>query len=81
MLSRRTLLVAMLIVALVLPTAYAQETTPTSLAITVYSDGTSKTVYNLDADPTEVRVTVELFGPPYSNLVIRDEDENPLGFR
>jgi len=80
MLSRRTLLIVMLIAALALPVTHAQETTPTSLAITVYSDGTSKTVYNLEADPTEVRVTVELFGPPYSNLVIRDEDENPLGF-
>lgn len=80
MLSRRTLLITMLIAALALPVTHAQETTPTSLAITVYSDGTSKTVYNLEADPTEVRITVELFGPPYSNLVIRDEDENPLGF-
>ena len=80
MLTQRTLLVTLLIATLVLPAAYAQETTPTSLAITVYSDGTAKIVYNLEADPTEVRVSVELFGPPYSNLVIHDEDGNPLGY-
>ncbi|MCW4013163.1 MAG: hypothetical protein NWF07_09260 [Candidatus Bathyarchaeota archaeon] len=80
MLTKRTLLVTLLIATLALPTVYGQETTPTSLDITVYSDGTAKTVYDLEADPTEVRVSVELFGPPYSNLVIRDEDGNPLGY-
>jgi len=80
MLTHRTILVTLLIATLALPSVYAQETTPISLAITVYSDGTAKTVYNLEADPTEVRVSVELFGPPYSNLVVRDEDENPLGY-
>ena len=80
MLTQRTLLFTLIIVILAIPAAYAQETTPTSLSITVYSDGTAKTVYNLEADPTEVRVSVELFGPPYSNLVIHDEDGNPLGY-
>lgn len=80
MLTKRTLLVTLIIAALALPTVSCQETTPTSLAITVYSDGTAKTVFSLEADPTEVRVTVELFGPPYSNLAIRDEDGNPLGY-
>lgn len=80
MLTQRTLLVTLLVAVLAIPAAYAQETTPTSLSITVYSDGTAKTLYNLEADPTEVRVSVELFGPPYSNLVIRDEDGNPLGY-
>jgi uncharacterized membrane protein len=80
MLTQRTLLVTLIIAALAFPAVYAQETTPTSLSITVYSDGTSKIVYDLKSDPTEVRVTVVLFGPPYSNLVIRDEDGNPLGY-
>jgi uncharacterized membrane protein len=80
MLTQRKLLIVILIASLALQAVYAQETTPTSLSITIYSDGTAKTVYRLEADPTEVRVEVELFGPPYSNLVIRDEDGNPLGY-
>ena len=80
MIKRRTLLVLLILASLTLPVAYAQEITPTSLEITVYSDGTAKAVYDLEADPTEVRVNVELYGAPYSNLVIRDEEGNPLGY-
>ncbi len=64
MITRRTLLVMLILTALTLPAAYAQEITPTSLEITVYSDGTAKAVYSLEADPTKVRVNVELYGPP-----------------
>lgn len=60
--------------------AHAQgEYTPQTLTFTIYSDGTVKTVYHFETDPFEVRVTVPLFGPPYVNAVIRDEEGNPLG--
>ena len=41
----------------------------------MYNDGTVKVVYDVETDPTEVRVDVELFGSSFSNLVVRD-DEN-----
>ncbi len=53
-------------------------TSPISLALTIYSDGTTKVEYYVTSDPTKVRVDVDLFGKNIDNLVIRDEDGNPL---
>lgn len=80
MLTRKAVFLALILLTVVVPSAHAQDTTPTSLSITVYSDGTAKAVYLLDAEPTQVRVDVELFGLPFSNLVIRDEEGNPLAY-
>ncbi len=60
-------------------TAVAQdETVPLGLGLTLYSDGNVKVIYNVESDPSKVRVDVDLFGSSYSNLVVRDEDGNPL---
>jgi len=67
--------------ALVLPTlaAVAQdETVPLGLSLTLYSDGNVKVIYRVESDPSKARVDVDLFGSSYSNLVVRDEDGNPL---
>lgn len=55
------------------------EYSPTSLTLTVFSDGTTKAEYHVECDPDRFRVDVELFGPPFVNLVIYDEEGNPLG--
>ncbi len=62
-----------------IPFTWAQEDyTPVSLAFTLYSDGTARTEYFVESDPFQARVEVALFGPPYYNLGIRDDEGNPL---
>lgn len=55
------------------------EYLPVSLTLTTFSDGTTKVEYYTESDPDRLRVDVELFGPPFINLVIYDEEGNPLG--
>jgi len=55
------------------------EYSPVSLTLTTFSDGTTKVEYYTESDPDRLRVDVELFGPPFINLVIYDEEGNPLG--
>ena len=52
---------------------------PAELSLTTFSDGTTKVEYNVECDPEKLRVDVELFGPPFINLVIYDEEGCPLG--
>jgi uncharacterized membrane protein len=62
-----------------IPLSWAQEEyTPVSLAFILYSDGSARTEYLVESDALQARVEVELFGPPYNNLVIRDDEGNPL---
>ena len=62
-----------------IPLTLAQEDyTPVSLTFTLYSDGTARTEYLVECDALQARVEVALFGPPYYNLVIRDDEGNPL---
>ena len=44
----------------------------------LYSDGTARTEYLVESDALQARIAVELFGPPYNHLVIRDDEGNPL---
>jgi len=55
------------------------EYSPVSLTLTTFSDGTTKVDYYIESDPDRLRVDVELFGPPFINLVIYDEEGNPIG--
>lgn len=74
--------VAILLLSLLLITSVttvsAQEVTPQYLELTVYNDGTVKAVYDVETDPTAVRVDVELFGSSFSNLVVRDDEGLPI---
>lgn len=53
--------------------------TPVELSLTTFSDGTTKVEYQVECDPEKLRVDVGLFGPPFINLVIYDEEGYPLG--
>ena len=48
------------------------------MTFTLYSDGTARTEYLVESDALQARIAVELFGPPYNHLVIRDDEGNPL---
>ncbi|MCW4014295.1 MAG: hypothetical protein NWF07_15090 [Candidatus Bathyarchaeota archaeon] len=73
------LLLVMLLIATAQPLAHAQtELTPISLTLTLYSNGITQVDYSLRSDPTKVRVQTPLFGENVDNLVVRDEDGNPL---
>ena len=76
---RKPLLAMFLLVMFLIPVIHAQEdTTPVSLELKVYSDGSVLVHYILDSDPTKVRVNVDLFGDSFSNLIIRDDNGLPL---
>lgn len=48
------------------------------MTFTLYSDGTARTEYLVASDALQARIEVEIFGPPYNHLVIRDDEGNPL---
>jgi hypothetical protein len=55
------------------------EVTPKSLTLTLYTDGTTQVDYAIASDPTKVRVETPLIGENFENLIVRDENGNPLG--
>lgn len=57
---------------------YGEVYTPFSLELKIYSDGNVKVDYVIECEITSPRVDVSLFGSSYNNLVIRDEEGNPL---
>ena len=45
-----------------------------TLDFTIYPDGSTHVFYELDVDPLELEITVELFGEMIENITIIDED-------
>jgi len=45
-----------------------------ALDFTIYPDGSTHVFYELDVDPLELEITVELFGETIENITIIDED-------
>ena len=80
LMKNKLLFIAFLSLSLsTIPLTIAQEDyTPVSLTFTLYSDGTARAEYRVETDALKARVEVELFGPPYNNLVIRDDEGYPL---
>jgi hypothetical protein len=75
----RRILAALLVYAmLTIPSVCAQQEAP-SMTITVYSSGITRVEYSVESDPNRARVTVQLPGPPFIDMVIRDENGYPLG--
>lgn len=74
----RRLLLFLMLLLLCIPSSYAQEVTPRSLDVKIYTDGSTLLTYVVDCDPSNVRVNVSLFSRTYGNLVIRNEEGLPL---
>lgn len=76
---RGILLLVMMLLAITQPLVQAQtDTIPISLTLTLYNNGVTQVDYHVRSDPTKVRVQTPLFGDNLENLVVRDEDGNPL---
>ncbi len=61
--------------------AIGQESiTPTSLILTIYTDGSVLVEYHVNSDPSEVKVDIPLFCTNCNNLIVRDEENNPLSY-
>ena len=74
------ILLMILLSSSLIPQVYSQSnTTPVSLTLTVYTDGITKIDYHLESDPNKIKVNVDLFGENLENVVIRNEEGNPLG--
>jgi len=76
---RRIPVVLLAFAMLTIPIACAQHLEVPGMTLTVYSSGITRVEYSVESDPNMVRVSVELPGPPFTNMVIRDESGNPLG--
>lgn len=76
---QRLILFMIILTALYVPLSLSQtDITPVSLSLTLYTDGTTKVDYHAQSDPTKVRVYAKLFGEGLENILVRDEDGNPL---
>ncbi len=53
---------------------------PNELFLTIYADGVTKIEYYVDFDKTYPQVEIRLFGVIYEDLVVEDENNNPLDF-
>ena len=65
--------IGLVLVALSVPIQQSFASSRT-LDFTIYQDGSTHVFYELDVDPLELEVTVELFGEMIENITIIDED-------
>lgn len=72
----KTLYVALSVVVIMstFNVVHAQNYTPESLLITLFSDGKAYVEYRLNTDVTVPTITVPLFGTVYEQLIVVDED-------
>jgi uncharacterized membrane protein len=71
-------LLPLLMVLLLVPAVYAQDTSPTQLSFELYTDGVVRTDYCLEVDQTAAQVNITLFGESIEDLFIYDEEGLPL---
>jgi len=65
--------IGLMLIALSVPIQQSFASSRT-LDFTIYQDGSTHVFYELDADPLELEITVELFGEMIENITIIDED-------
>jgi len=65
--------IGLVLIALSVPIQQSFASSRT-LDFTIYQDGSTHVFYELDVDPLELEVTVELFGETIENVTIIDED-------
>jgi uncharacterized membrane protein len=74
--------IASLLFLITLPILTSQiTTTPTSLSLTIYSDGVVHTSYLLTVNQSHPSINVTLFGSQYENIIIRDENGSLLDYQ
>lgn len=76
----RLLAVLILFMAFSVPVQAQQLVTPESLSLTVYADGAVYVEYGVAVDPTYPSVNVTLFGHVFVDLLVVDENGDPLGY-
>lgn len=52
-----------------------------SISLTIYGNGLTKVNYVMDSDPMDVQVFTELVGDNIQNLIVRDENGEPLDYQ
>ena len=65
--------IGLVLIALSIPIQQSFASSRT-LDFTIYPDGSTHVFYELDVDPLELEITVELFGETIENITITDED-------
>jgi len=65
--------IGLMLIALSVPIQQSFASSRT-LDFTIYQDGSTHVFYELDVDPLELEITVELFGETIENITIIDED-------
>ncbi|MBO8175345.1 MAG: winged helix-turn-helix transcriptional regulator [Thermococcus sp.] len=65
---------------LVIPPLVSAEFTVSDLELTVYRDGYVEVYYQIIPSDYAVQISVPLLGENYENLIIEDENGNPLNF-
>ena len=80
-LNKRTLAILNLLPLFTsLISVYAQDYSPSSLTVKVYSDGSTDIEYIVEPDPLKARVEVMLFGENIQDLLVIDQDRIPLNW-
>jgi uncharacterized membrane protein len=57
------------------------NTSPISLILRIYPDGSTLVEYHLETEPSDIRIDTDLFGETYQNLIVKDEENNPLDYK
>jgi uncharacterized membrane protein len=78
--GRLSIVVLILFMTFLVPVQAQQPVTPESLSLTVYVDGAVYVEYGLSVDPTYPVVNVSLFGQVFEDLLVVDENGDPLGY-
>ena len=77
----KTILTLLVLVLSSISHAVGQESiTPISLKLTIYTDGSVLVEYCVNSDPSEVKIDIPLLCTNCNNLIIRDEENNPLSY-
>jgi uncharacterized membrane protein len=70
----------LLVLALICPPSFSEETTPETLFLTVYPDGFVFVDYTVRVDPTFPTQNITVFGQVLEDLLITDKDGLPLDY-
>ena len=78
--SKTILLIIVLVLSLTTHVDGQKDISPISLQVNVFPDGSVLLEYKVESDPSKVRIDIDLFGENYDNIIIGDEENNPLDY-